>query len=115
MPPGFRIERPEEKEDEKAIGQGKEENQKGLKEKVFKVDPIFEELGPIEKDESGKGVKTERISGKEVHPVAQKESDEATGEWRIGEPQVEGQDQNKIRPDPVKERKGEECGLKGQK
>jgi hypothetical protein len=55
----------------------------------------------IKDERSGEGVKTEDISRKEVHEIPHEESQDSTRDQGVRKTQVEGEDQDDIRSDPL--------------
>jgi hypothetical protein len=62
IPEMLRIEGFEKEHDDKGFGQGKEENQKGLGRRTFKVDAVLEKLCSVKEKNPGKSKKSKSIS-----------------------------------------------------
>ena len=80
IPEMFRIEGFEKEHQDKPFGEGKEEDEKGLGRRTFKIDAVLEKLRSVKEKDSGKSEKSKPISREEVHGVTQKKGDHSPGD-----------------------------------
>jgi hypothetical protein len=104
----------DQNEQETSFEEAEDEGKKKLEGKSFEVESFLEELRRKKGKRSGEGVKTQGISGKQVHEISHKESQNPAEERREHKGEIEGEDQEEVRPDPLNREEGPPRRLKDQ-
>jgi hypothetical protein len=109
-----RAQKRKKKEEEKPLKERQEEDENELGRKSFEVEFRLKKIGPVEQEESRKGIKAEGVSGKEVDQITQgKGQDCARDRWKR-KPEKEGEDEHEVRPDALDGKELQKGGLKGE-